>query len=109
VGPWELGKCMTFCSFGHLFLNFTFDVFSYLLCTRLDLPHLLILEFIHYICDKPLDLLGTHLFFCSHGGEWIAFHDAISNAFIFIMKDVRFHVSCEQTHVLLTSSLSFYC
>lgn len=51
MGPWMLGGCMTFCSFSHLFFNFTFDVFSYVLCTRLDLPQLLILELIHYICD----------------------------------------------------------
>jgi hypothetical protein len=108
VGPWVPSRCMSFCSLGHPFFNLAFDVFPYVLCTRLDLLHPLILELIHYICDYPLDLVGTHLFPCSHGGEWITFHDAIWNAFIYITKDMRFHVSCKQTHVLIESSLSFY-
>jgi hypothetical protein len=51
VGPWVPSGCMTFCSFGHPFFNLVFDVFPYVLCTRLDLPYPLILELIHYICD----------------------------------------------------------
>ncbi len=39
-------------------------------------------------------------FFCSHGGEWIASHDVVEDAFVSIAKDARFHVSHEQTHVL---------
>ncbi len=48
----------------------------------------------------PLFILQKPPFYCSHGGEWIVSHDAIQDAFVSIAKDVRFHVSCEQTHVL---------
>jgi hypothetical protein len=41
------------------YLCLTFDVFYYLLCTRLDLSHLLILMLIHCICGQPLDPTRT--------------------------------------------------
>jgi hypothetical protein len=34
-------------------------------------------------------------------------YDAIKDAFVFIIKNVEFHVSHEQTHILLSSSLQF--
>jgi hypothetical protein len=33
------------------------DVFSFVLCTKLDLPHLLTFRLIHCICGQPLDLI----------------------------------------------------
>jgi hypothetical protein len=46
-----------------------------------------------------------HTFYCFHGGEQIASHDVIRNAFASITKDARFHILHEQTHVF--SSLVF--
>jgi hypothetical protein len=43
--------------------------------------------------------------FCGHGGEKIASHDVVYDAFEFIVKDGGFYVLCEQTHVL--SPLAF--
>jgi len=54
-----------------------FDVFSFALHIKLGLPHPLALKVMHCICGKPLNFLGTHLFGCSHGGEWTASHDVI--------------------------------
>jgi hypothetical protein len=43
--------------------------------------------------------MGIHLFRCTHGGERIALHDVVRDAFASIAKKARFHVSQEQTHV----------
>jgi hypothetical protein len=47
----------------------------------------------------------NHLVYCSHGGEQSTSYDAIQNALASIIIDVGFHVSHEQTHVLLSLSL----
>lgn len=75
------------------------NVFSFVLCTNLGLPHPLAIGFIQCICDYGLDLVGTHLFRYSHGEEQITSHNAFQDAFAFIMKDVGFHVLHEQIHV----------
>ncbi len=49
-----------------------------------------------------LNLWPTHRF----NGD---IHDLVQNAFISIVKDVRFHISCEETHVVLMFSSSFHC
>lgn len=67
-----------------------FDVFSFALCIRLSLPHPLDLKVTHCICGEPLNVLGTHLSSCSHGGEWTTSHDAIQNAFVSIAKKKGF-------------------
>jgi hypothetical protein len=36
--------------------------------------------------------MGIHLFCYTHGGEKIAFHDAVHNAFVSIVRYVGFHV-----------------
>jgi hypothetical protein len=69
-----------------------FDVFSFALRIKLGLPHPLALKVTHCICGEPLNVLGTHLSGCSHGGEWIASDDAIQNAFASIAEKQR--VSC---------------
>jgi hypothetical protein len=79
-------------------------VFSSTLCTKLGLPHHVDLEYIHCIYGELLDLAGTHLIYCSHGGDQIIFHDAIRDVFASIVKDMGFHVSHEQIHVLLSPS-----
>jgi len=75
-------------------------VFSFVLCTKLGLPHPLALGVTHCICGEPLDLVGTHFLCYCHGGEWTTFHNVIWVAFASIAKDVRFHISHDQTHVL---------
>ncbi len=71
-----------------------------MLCTDLDLPHPLAIGFIQCICDYGLNLVGTHLFHCSHGEEQITSHNDFRDAFAFIMKDAGFHVLREQIHAL---------
>ncbi len=98
--------------FAHLIIppfHLAYNVFSFVLHTKLGLHHSLTLRVIHWICGQPLHLVRTHLFYCSHGAEWIASHDTIQNAFASIVKNARFHVSCEQTHVLPPPSLQFSC
>jgi hypothetical protein len=43
---------------------------------------------------------GIYVLCCAHGGEKTASHDVVWAAFEFIVKDDRFHILCEQTHVL---------
>jgi len=57
--------------------HLAYNVFSFVLHTKLGLPHSLVFKVIHWICGEPLHLVGTHFFCCSHGGEWIASHDTI--------------------------------
>jgi len=90
------------------YLCLAFDVFSFVLHTRLGLLGL-VFEMIHYICGQPLDPTRIHLFRCSHGGEWIASHNVIQDVFASIMRNARFHVSCEQINVLLPPSFQFSC
>jgi hypothetical protein len=47
---------------------------------------------------------GDSLSSCFHDGEWITFHD-VQKVFVFIMRDVKFHVTHEQTHILPSPSL----
>lgn len=49
--------------------------------TKLGLPQLLSIGVIHCICGWPLDLVRTHFLHCSHGGERIASHNVIQDAF----------------------------
>jgi hypothetical protein len=44
--------------------------------------------------------MGIHLFHCTRGGERTTSHDAIRNAFVSIVRDARFHILQEQTHIL---------
>jgi hypothetical protein len=46
-------------------------------------------------------MIGINLLHSVHGGKHMTTHDAVQNSFTSIIKDVRFHVLCEQTHVLL--------
>jgi hypothetical protein len=48
-------------------------------------------------------------FFYSHGGEQIASHNVVKNAFTSIARDVGFHVLHDQTHVLLSPFLQSSC
>jgi hypothetical protein len=45
--------------------------------------------------------MGMHIFHCAHGEEKATSHDVVWDAFASIMKDVKFHVLHEQTHVFL--------
>ncbi len=74
------------------YLCLVFDVFSFVLHTRLGLLGL-VFELIHYICGRPLDPTRIHLFRCSHGGEWIASHNVTRDVFTSIIRNARFHVS----------------
>jgi hypothetical protein len=68
-------------------------------------PHPMAHDHFLCTCNQPIDSTWIHLLGCVHGGKHIATHDTVWNFFIFIVRDVIFHVFCEQTHVLLTPSL----
>jgi hypothetical protein len=76
------------------------NVFSSTMLTKLSLPHPLILSLTHYICGELLDPLGINLLRCGHGGERTASHDDVRDAFASIVRNARFHVLWEQTHIL---------
>jgi len=75
-----------FAQFDLLFL-LTSKVFSTTLHTWLGFPHPLALSLSHCICGQPLDLTGIHFFCYTHGGERMASHDVVWDAFVSIMKD----------------------
>jgi len=76
---------------------------------RLGLPHSLALGFSHCIYAQPLDLMGIHLFHCTHGGERMLSHDIVRDAFASITRYSGFHVVHEQTHVLLFLTFESLC
>jgi hypothetical protein len=53
--------------------------------------------------------MGMHLFHYTHGGERTISHDVVQDAFVAIARNVGFHVSQEQTHVLLLPAFQFLC
>ncbi len=85
----------------------TFNIFSLTLCTELGLPHPMIIGLTHYICGQSLNLMGVHLLQCSHGNECTTFHDVVQNTFISIVKNVKFCIFREYTHVFPIHSPSF--
>jgi hypothetical protein len=42
-------------------------------------------------------------------GEWTTFDDKVQNVFVSIARNMRFHVSCDQTHVLSLPFLQSSC
>jgi hypothetical protein len=85
---WVHGCLLVKWSFFLLFL----EVFSIALCIRLALPHPLALGLSHCICGQPLDPMRIHLLSCAHGGERMAPHDVMWDAFAI---DEKFHVLYE--------------
>jgi hypothetical protein len=77
--------------------------------TKLGFLHPLALGLSHYIYGQPLDPMGIHFFHCIHGWERTVSHDAMWDAFAFIMKDVCFHVACEQTHIFFPPNIQSSC
>jgi hypothetical protein len=99
AGAWLFARLVIPCF--HLPSN----VFSSMLKKRLNLPHPLALGLTHCICVWLLNPMGIHLHCCTHGGERIASHDAIQNAFASITRETWFHVLQEQTHIFPSPSL----
>jgi len=91
MGAWLFTRPIISC------FHFPSNVFSYMLQTKLTLPHPLDLGMTHYIYGQPLNPMGIYLLCCAHGGERITSHDVIYDAFASILIDVRFHVLQEQT------------
>ncbi len=79
-----------------------------MLWTKLGLSHPLVLGLTHYICGHPLNPMGIHLLHCTHGGEKTTSHNVIRDAFMSIVRDVRFHILQEQTHILRPPSFQFF-
>jgi hypothetical protein len=44
--------------------------------------------------------MGIHLLHCAHSNESTRTHDVVRDTFVAIVRDVGFHVWCEQLHVL---------
>jgi hypothetical protein len=93
------------CDIIVIFLHLVSDVFFITLCIRLVYSHPLALGVSHYICSQPLDLMGIHLFHCTHGGERMALRDVVRDASTTIAKYAKFHVSQKWTHVFLPPTL----
>jgi len=104
-------ESLVVCLPNHLFYPFGFKHFFLhdVMCTKLGLPHMLTFGLSHYIYGQPLDLMGIHLFCCTHGGEKMTSHNIIWHAFVSIMKDVGFHGVHEQTHILLLLTIQSSC
>jgi hypothetical protein len=83
-----------------LFFHLPSNVCSTTLHTKLGLSHPLVLGVSHCVCNQPLDPMGIHLLYCEHGGERMTSHDVVQNVFTTIARNVGFHVSQKQTHVL---------
>ncbi|CAM6103094.1 unnamed protein product [Calypogeia fissa] len=75
-------------------------IFTTSLRVRLGLPHPGLLEQPSYVCGHALDPVGTLILRCSHGSERAATHDDLRDVLAAIARDVGYHVSLEQTHVL---------
>ncbi|CAM6128572.1 unnamed protein product [Calypogeia fissa] len=75
-------------------------IFTTSLWMRLGLPHLGLFGQPSCVCGHPLDPVGTHILWCSHGSERTATHDDLHDVLAAIARDAGYHVSTEQTHVL---------
>jgi hypothetical protein len=89
----------------HSFLLLVFFFKFTIVPFRLGFFHPLILGVSHYICSQPFNPMGIHLLHCAHGGDTTTLHDVMQDGFTIVVKDARFHVSQEQTHVLLPLAL----
>jgi hypothetical protein len=88
------GRCLAFVLLIIPPFHLAFNVFPFVLCTKLSLPHLLAFGVTHYICanGQLLNVVRTHLFRCSHGGEQTTSHNVVRDAFAFHCEKHR--VSC---------------
>ncbi|CAM6092536.1 unnamed protein product [Calypogeia fissa] len=77
-------------------------IFTTSLWVQLGLPHPGLLRQSSCVCGHPLDLVGTHILRCSHGSERTSTHHDIWDVLAAIAQDTGYHVTTEQTHVLLT-------
>jgi hypothetical protein len=96
-----IGSCLRAWLFTHLVIPsfcMTSNIFSLTLCTKLGPPHPMIIGLTHYICGQSLNLMGIHILQCFHGKKCIIFHD-VQNVFLLIVKDVKFHIFHEYTHI----------
>jgi hypothetical protein len=85
-----------FCLLGHFIFLFGFIGIFFGLHTKLGLPHCLVFNPLHLWLAFIIKII---FFYCFHGGERNASHDAIRDAFVSIMKDAIFHILHKQTHV----------
>jgi hypothetical protein len=76
--------------FVHPIILFGFICFLLCIVHQVGLPHLVDLEYIRYIGCQLLDITGTHLFYCSHDGDQIIFHDAFETFLPPLWKTWRF-------------------
>lgn len=67
---------------------------------QVEPPHLLTFGVIYCICGKPLNPTRIHFFVAPMVGGWTTSNDKVQNVFVSIARDMGFHVSCDQTHVL---------
>lgn len=76
------------------------NMFSSTWRIKLGLPHPTTHGLYGYICNQPIDLTRIHLLRYVHGRKCTTTHDGVKDSFTSNIKHVKFHVLCEQTHVL---------
>lgn len=94
-----------FLSFCNNFSNFFFIA----LYIWLGFSYLLALGLSHCIWGQPLNLTGIYFFHCVYDGKRMVSYDVVHDVFVFIMRDARFHVLHEQTHVFLSFTFQYMC
>jgi hypothetical protein len=84
-------------------------VFPTMLWIQCGFPHPLNLSLSHCICGRPLEPMGIHLFSSRPWWGKDNCHGVVRDAFTSIMKDVRFYILLEQTHVLPSPIFQSMC
>ncbi len=96
------------CLASHLVIlsfHMAFDIFFSMLCIRLGFSHSTTYRLAYSIHGQLINLMVIHLHQHFDKEECNATYDTIWDAFTSIAKDARFHVFCEQIHVLPSPSL----
>ncbi len=82
-----------------IFLCLTLDAFSITLHIKFGFSHPLIFEVSHFIYSQPLDPTRVHLVHYIHVRARMVSHNIVWNTFPTIVKNARFHILWNQTHV----------
>jgi hypothetical protein len=91
-----------------VFLTFQLfsPIFSTTFCTRLRLPHPLIVNILWSVCTHLIDPTSIHFLRCVHDNERIKTHEAICDTFGAIARDASFHVGWKQLHELFLTTFN---
>jgi hypothetical protein len=104
VRPGWFSTCLTI-----LLFQLILQVFSTTLHTQLNFPHPLNLGLSHCICVNLWTLWGFIFFVVPMVEKKIVSHDVVHDAFVFIARNVRFHILHKHIHVRLSLTLQSTC